>query len=537
MKFGSFPVSECDGAYLAHSIMVGERRLKKGLRLRSEEISRLLEAGVETVVVAKLEKGDWHEDVAAAHVAEKVAGHNVTCGSAFTGRVNIIADESGVVEIDADKVNAINSINESITLATLNNHAMVTKGQMVATTKIIPLAVPSKGIEILNAVDFSDAVSVRPYQGKVCELIQTELDSVKDTLYDKSAAILKQRIADFGGQLSGEARCPHREDDLAALLMSCTPSSDIILVMGASAITDRQDVIPAAIERAGGYVLHFGMPVDPGNLLLVAKIGDKWVLGLPGCARSPKLNGVDYILARLCAGLHVRSADIMGMGVGGLLSEYVGRPQPRAGKTISHAAKPSIAIAVLAAGQSSRMGSDNKLLLPYQGTTVLGHVLAEVSALGCAQTFVVTGHEAGATREIAEKHNVPAVHNNEYTTGMSTSVKAAVQHVARSCEAVLMVLGDMPGLTREALRTIIASYNPVEGRNLIVPVHDGKRGNPILWGREYFEAFEGLSGDKGAKVLLGKYQQDIHEVEVGTDAIFLDIDTAEAYRDFVAGTR
>src|SRR5262249_57563189 len=103
----------------------------------------------------------------------------------------------------------------------------------------------------------------------------------------------------------------------------------LVLIFGASAIPDRRDVIPAAIEAAGGNVEHFGMPVDPGNLMLIGSAAGRAVLGAPGCARSPKENGFDWILARLLCGLPVRRSDITGMGVGGLLMEIVTRPQPR----------------------------------------------------------------------------------------------------------------------------------------------------------------------------------------------------------------
>src|SRR5262249_23674871 len=129
--------------------------------------------------------------------------------------------------------------------------------------------------------------------------------------------------------------------------------AELVLVFGASAIADRRDVIPAAVETVGGKIEHFGMPVDPGNLMLVASADGRPVLGAPGCARSPKENGFDWILARLLCGLPVTRNDITGMGVGGLLMEIVTRPQPREGE---EQAGRRIAAIVLAAGRSTRMG-------------------------------------------------------------------------------------------------------------------------------------------------------------------------------------
>jgi molybdenum cofactor cytidylyltransferase len=143
---------------------------------------------------------------------------------------------------------------------------------------------------------------------------------------------MEARLAPTGASIVAQERVPHDTTALAqALRRQADGDAELIVVFGASAIADRRDVIPAAIESAGGHVEHFGMPVDPGNLLLIGRIGGKPVLGAPGCARSPKENGFDWVLHRLLAGLAVIRADIVRMGVGGLLMEIVSRPQPRAG--------------------------------------------------------------------------------------------------------------------------------------------------------------------------------------------------------------
>ncbi|MEX0299558.1 MAG: NTP transferase domain-containing protein [Kordiimonas sp.] len=533
MRFGRFSIDECEGAYLAHSVMVGERRFKKGTQLSSTMLDQLRAAAITHVTAAQLEDGDVHEDEAATVVASKVVGDHTVCEKAFTGRVNLRAEVDGILEISADVIDAVNGIDEALTIATLHNNAMVQKGQLIATSKTIPFAAPAEAMEVLSSLDCSAAINVRPYVGKGCTLIQTQLSSVKDSLYHKTKNTLAQRMSDFGAILIEEKRCDHVIDTLAEQLLLLDEATELVLIMGASAIADRRDVIPAAIEQAGGYTIHFGMPVDPGNLLLVARMGNRWILGLPGCARSPKLNGIDHILSRLCAGMNIRATDIMGMGVGGLLNEYVGRPQPRAGKMIQHTVQPTVAIAVMAAGKSSRMGETNKLLLPYKDKTVLDHVLDQVKTAGHEDVFVVTGHDQAATKTIAGQHGVRVVHNEDYASGMSSSVKKAIEAVPEHCEGVLIVLGDMPGITGEVIEKIIAAYNPIEGRNLIMPVHTGKWGNPVLWGREFFNSFSKLKGDNGAKILLREFQQEIIELEVDSDGIFMDIDTAEAYQAFL----
>jgi molybdenum cofactor cytidylyltransferase len=155
---------------------------------------------------------------------------------------------------------------------------------------------------------------------------------MKPSVIDKTLAALGKRLEPARAWIMQDRRVPHEAVTLAEELASqANGDTDVIIVFGASAIADRRDVIPSAIEMAGGRVEHFGMPVDPGNLLLVGSIAGKPVIGAPGCARSPKENGFDWILHRLLANVPVTRADIMSLGVGGLLMEIISRPQPREG--------------------------------------------------------------------------------------------------------------------------------------------------------------------------------------------------------------
>jgi len=534
MKFGEFPLSEVAGGYLAHSVKLGKGMLAKGRRLTEDDLQKLEKSGITHVMAALFEPGDISEDAAAARIARHVAGDHVAIADAFTGRVNLFAAEDGVVTLDEAAISALNHVHEAVTLATISPNAIVAAGQLIATVKIIPLAVEERIIgQITGEID-RRLITLHPFRRLRAIMIQTALNGTAERKFDKARRVMGHRLALYNTTLTGDVKCPHGQIPLAdALRKAADGAEDMILIMGASAITDRRDVIPAAIERAGGAVIHYGMPVDPGNLMLVAKLGDKWVLGLPGCSRSPKLNGIDLILSRIAAGLALNRGFIMGLGVGGLLSEYPGRPQPREGrrKTVVKAATaPRIAALVLAAGQSRRMGAENKLLLPYQGQTVLSHVVEQVRAAGISDIHIVTGHQKEQVENETRRHGVSFIHNDLYADGMSTSVRLGIRSLPRDMDGALIILGDMPEISAPVLKKIIAAFNPVESRSIIIPIHDGKRGNPILWAREFFDDFESLDGDKGAKVLLGKYADDIHELEIDSDAIFFDIDTLDAYQ-------
>ena len=330
MKFGAVPISEADGAILAHAVRIDGLALKKGDVVTPERRKRLADAGVETVVAARLEDGDVGEDEAAARLARRLAGRNVRCAAPFTGRVNLFAEAAGLAIFDRDAIDRVNAIDEAITVATVPAHRAVEDGDMVATVKIIPFSTRERTLEAaLEALGPSEAVSVAPFRPLRIAVVSTLLPGLKESVVDKTLRALKVRIAPTGARIVEHVTSPHEVAALSEALRRLEPSADVMVVFGASAITDRRDVIPAAIEALGGRVERFGMPVDPGNLLLLASRGQKPIIGAPGCARSPKENGFDWVLQRTLAGVPIADADIRAMGVGGLLMEIASRPQPR----------------------------------------------------------------------------------------------------------------------------------------------------------------------------------------------------------------
>jgi molybdenum cofactor cytidylyltransferase len=337
-------------------------------------------------------------------------------------------------------------------------------------------------------------------------------------------------------------RCEHDESAVAAAILDLKRAgAEMVFVAGASAITDRRDVIPAANERAGGRIDHFGMPVDPGNLLLLGRLSDdSHVLGLPGCVRSPKLNGFDWVLQRLIADLPVTAADIMRMGAGGLLKEILTRPQPRAGSETAAAKPPGarIAAVVLAAGRSSRMGAANKLLADVDGVPMVRRVVEATLASAARPVIVVTGNEQGKVQAALRGCKVTFVHNPTFAEGMSTSLKAGLAALPDTSAGALICLGDMPMVTPTVLDRLTAAFNPDEGRAICVPTWNGKRGNPVLWARRFFSDMADLAGDVGAKHLIGEHAELVAEVAMPDDAVLTDIDTPEALAALrQAGTR
>jgi molybdenum cofactor cytidylyltransferase len=288
-------------------------------------------------------------------------------------------------------------------------------------------------------------------------------------------------------------------------------------------------VIPAAIERAGGRVDHFGMPVDPGNLILLGRIGAVPVLGLPGCARSPKFNGFDWVLQRLLCDVPIKPENIMRMGAGGLLAEIPSRPQPRedTGPVPSTSAKSKVAAIVLAAGRSTRMGH-NKLMAEIGGEPLLLRIVDAALASRARPVLVVTGHEAERVRAALAKRPVTFAHNPDFATGLSSSLRRGLAALPTEVDAAIICLGDMLQVDAGLLDRLMHAFNPLEGRVICVPVWRGKRGNPVLWGRQLFAEMAALTGDVGAKHLMTEHPELVAEVPAESEAVLTDVDTPEA---------
>ena len=304
MIFGEMKPDDAEGAILAHSRKVGSETFKKGRRLSAADVAAL-KAAASPPSLPRASKRMMTEDEA-ADARQGLDRQQHSRRRPFTGRANLHAEAGGIVEIDAARIAAINAIGAAITVATLAPHETVTTRQMLATIKIIPFAVPRAELDRALAIahDGASAMVLHAFKPHRIGLVATQLPDTKQSVMDKSRAVLDARLTAMGSVIAREIRCDHNELAVAGAVGELRAAGlSPILIFGASATVDRRDVVPAGIEKAGGAVLHFGMPVDPGNLMLLARHDKTPVIGLPGCARSPKLNGFDWVLARLLAGL------------------------------------------------------------------------------------------------------------------------------------------------------------------------------------------------------------------------------------------
>ena len=517
MIFGDRPVGDCAGAILAHSQVIGGKRLAKGHRLTADDLASATRGDITRLTVAMPGPDDVDEADAARVVGQALAGRGTTALPPVHGRANLVADHAGLVLYDAAAVRALNRLDEAVTAGAALPFARVAAGDIVATVKIIPFAVPAQTLREAVAAAMAATLTVAPFVACTAHLILSRLPHQTDKVIAKTLTVTRSRIEGLGGTLSAASECNHTVAAIVTELRAAR--GDIILVAGASATSDRGDTVPAAILAAGGSLIRLGMPVDPGNLLVLGELGGRPVLGLPGCARSPKRNGVDLVLERLFAGLQVTSDDIADMGVGGLLADVGDRPEPRSKPTTTGG---PIGALLLAAGKSSRMGGTNKLIADLEGKPLITHAAAAINAAGLP-LIVVTGNVPDAVHTALAASAASFVHASDFAEGLSRSLRSGARAIPSGWRGVMVCLGDMPRITPAILTALTAALTTDDA--IVVPVCGGKRGNPVLWGRAHIGRLTTLEGDVGGKALLGELADQIIEVDVASDAIFADVDT------------
>lgn len=196
-----------------------------------------------------------------------------------------------------------------------------------------------------------------------------------------------------------------------------------------------------------------------------------------------------------------------------------------------------VAAVVLAAGRSERMVGANKLLCEVGGRSLIETVVQAILASSARPVVVVTGHDAGALEEPLSPYPVKLVHNPAYERGLSASLAAGVGALPAGVCGVLICLGDMPLVEADHVESLLErfeGFGEERKSQVCVPTHQGRRGNPVLWGAAFFAELQALGGDRGAKSLLAKHADRLHEVEVGSPGILVDVDTQAALAELEA---
>ena len=532
MIFKKVKVEDAPGAILAHKKIGKDWSIKKGQILTKDNCAKLELIGIKEVFVAILDKEDIHEDEASSWLASEIMGNAVEVTVPFTGRCNIISKTNGILLINEEIVNKLNHVDEVMTIATLPHRSSIKKGQIIATIKVIPFAISNKvKTRLLDILLVSkNVISINPFKKKKFSLINTTSSSLKDSLVLKTTNVTKNRIENIDGVLVSVDSCSHDIDAVSHKITKILKlKPDMIIISGAHVSVDRNDILPMAIMKSGGEIIYYGMPVDPGNLMLLGKVNDIYVLVLPGCARSLSKNGIDLMLEHFSINSKLDKDFISSLGVGGLLNDTSVRRSPRENKKKYEKVigkDPLICAIILAAGQSKRMGS-NKLLIQIDKKPLIRVIVDAVINSRVDKVIVVTGYQEKSVMNALHGMNLDFVFNEDYNKGMSSSIKAGLDYVPDGFDGVLICLGDMPLLKSKHINDLINPFYPNANRSIGVPVYYGKRGNPVLWSNKYLKDFTNLSGDIGAKDLIKKHYSNVYEVEFYDDAVLVDLDVKD----------
>ncbi len=321
----SVPVEQAQGMVLCHDItriVPGECKgpaFRKGHIIAAEDIPTLLRLGKEHIYVWDLAEGLVHEDDAAARLAAAIAGEGVTLTQPCEGRINLLSDRHGLLKINVDALRRCNAI-EEVTIATIHSDAVVSPGQMLAGTRVVPLVVAREKLEAVEAVtgETGAIVSVRPFRPLRIGVVTTGGEVYHGRIKDKFGPVLRRKFDALGCSVIRQVIVPDdQEMTVRAIRQLLADGAEMIAVTGGMSV-DPDDLSPSSIRAAGGEVVTYGSPTFPGAMFMLAYLGDIPVVGLPGCVMYHKASIFDLTVPRLVAGEKLTKADIVELGHGGL---------------------------------------------------------------------------------------------------------------------------------------------------------------------------------------------------------------------------
>ena len=322
------PVEEAVGLPLAHDIteiVPGKHKgpaFRRGHIVRQEDISKLLDVGKRNLYVMELEKDELHEEDAARRLAQAAAGPNLKLSDPSEGRINLVAEFSGLLKVDTDLLYRFNCLGD-LMLATLQGDRFVKAGTVVAGTRTIPVVVKEELIQKAEALcKEKPIVVVVPTLPKKIHLVVTGSEVFTGRIKDGFGPVVTRKVGELGSTVESVKLAPDDPSVIAEDIKNAKQAgADIILVSGGMSV-DPDDKTPEGIRQSGAKVETHGFPVLPGSMFVMAYLDDTPVMGLSGCVLHDPFTAFDALLPRLLAGEKVTRAEIMAMGHGGLARKH-----------------------------------------------------------------------------------------------------------------------------------------------------------------------------------------------------------------------
>lgn len=304
---------DCDASFKGPAFL-------KGHIIRAEDIEHLRRLGKEHIYVLTLSEDEIHENEAARIMADSLAGLGVTwSGRPAEGKLGLIAEYEGLLAIDTDALYQFNLLGE-VMCATLHHNTMVTKGEQVGATRLIPLT-SKRGIidqAVKIAATAQGILKVLPLRKVKAGLVITGNEVYHGRIKDRFEPVLREKMTWLGSKVKKVSIAPDDKELIATEIKNCLDAGANLIITSGGMSVDPDDVTRAGIELAGAEDIVYGTPVLPGAMFLVARIGDVPVLGLPACGMFHKITVFDLVLPRILAGEKITREDIAAMGHGGL---------------------------------------------------------------------------------------------------------------------------------------------------------------------------------------------------------------------------
>ena len=298
------------------------RAYSRGHVITHDDIPRFLELGKKHILIWEPDESLIHEDEAAQRIAKAAAGNGVDYSKPSQGRVNLKAQYDGVLKVQLEQLSRVNSI-DNIILATLHNHSSICKDQMIAGTRVIPVAIDGQVLREAERFCSEPAplLEIMPYQALRVAVITTGSEIYNGLIKDGFGELIQQKILPFGGRWMSQVFVPDDADLIALEIQNfISQGAQLILITGGMSV-DPDDVTPSGIRQSGAQVVFYGAPVLPGSQFMLAYQGKVPVLGVPGGALFSRRTALDLLLPRFFCGEKVSSADIVALGHGGLCQE------------------------------------------------------------------------------------------------------------------------------------------------------------------------------------------------------------------------
>jgi molybdopterin biosynthesis enzyme len=319
------PVQEALGMVLCHDltrIIPGEFKgpaFLKGHVIESDDIRHLLDMGKENIYVLEMHDGLIHENAAAMRIASAAAGPGITLTDPREGKVDLVAEWAGLLKVNVDALYELNAI-EDVVFATIHSNQVVSKGRILAGTRIIPLTIeelPIRRIELLCAEN-PPLIEVCRLNSLRAGIITSGSEVYYGRIKDQFGPVVRKKFEELGCPVIGQTFVSDRVDDIVdAIWDLLRKGAQVVAITGGMSV-DPDDVTPAGIRAAGGEVVTYGAPVLPGAMFMLAYIRGVPVLGLPGCVMYHKTSIFDLVLPRILAGERLTREDFIRLSHGGL---------------------------------------------------------------------------------------------------------------------------------------------------------------------------------------------------------------------------